>query len=522
MVTRAWEAHGGHVPPDTIPNLFDPFTRLLSTLLPHLEYVGVDDADPNNIRINFRPAGGTGTPFDIDHLSSGEKAAIALLLPLVERQSEQLVEPATTDPGVVPLTMLLDEPEIHLHPLLQIQVLQYLRDLAAEGVAQFILSTHSTALLDALTDEELYLVSPASLSPDNQLSRLTTSRERLEVARELTGSTHLLTRAKPVVFVEGEVERPGVSSDAKLLTMLLPQTASWALVPGRDKGSVRTAVQRLRQEGLELPGTPVFGIVDADRDDQTDQEHVMAWPVAMIENLLLAPDAIYEALEPVRRQTRATSVDAVRDALERATSGRVDDEVRLRIKQQLPTGRLEVPVDRLQEVQEVAAELTRKWIEKVAEIDLSELRRTAEAEVDQIVCDHQQLERFRGKQILQAVYGELRVADAQIGRSAFTLLIAATAAARSRAQQLAGQSVARIQLFFPRTLAQILRTASTSTAAEELAVRCEIEYAAWTAGSPSPTQRSQLRSEIFAFSRSLSNEQRQTIVSIASEIGTPE
>ena len=53
----------------------------------------------------------------------------------------------------------------------------------------------------ALTDDELYLVSPASISPDNQLSRLTTSQERLEIARGITGSTHLLTRAKPIVFL---------------------------------------------------------------------------------------------------------------------------------------------------------------------------------------------------------------------------------------------------------------------------------------------------------------------------------
>lgn len=210
LVTTAWEENDGQVPAGVVPNLFLPFKELVSGLLPHLAFTGVDDSDPNNIQVRFCPAGLSEPLFDIDQLSSGEKAAIALLLPLVERQSEQLVRPATTDASLVPLTMLLDEPEIHLHPLLQLQVLQYLRDLAARGAAQFILSTHSTTLLDALTDDELYLVSPAALSPDNQLSRLTTSQERLEVAREITGSTHLLTRAKPIVFLEGggRTQRP--------------------------------------------------------------------------------------------------------------------------------------------------------------------------------------------------------------------------------------------------------------------------------------------------------------------------
>lgn len=153
------------------------------------------------------------------------------MLPLIERQADLLVTPKPPTVGVVPLTMLLDEPEIHLHPLLQLQVLQYMRELAAGGVAQFILSTQSTTLLDELTDDELYLVSPASLAPDNQLIRLTTSHERLEVARSITGSTHLLTRSKPIVFVEGESERPGLSNDVRLITNALPQTRAWALVP---------------------------------------------------------------------------------------------------------------------------------------------------------------------------------------------------------------------------------------------------------------------------------------------------
>ncbi|MEJ7742787.1 MAG: AAA family ATPase [Nocardioidaceae bacterium] len=272
-----------------------------------------------------------------------KKLQLLSLLPLVERQSEQLTGAAVTPAGIVPLTMLLDEPEIHLHPLLQLQVLQYLRDLASEGTAQFILSTHSTTLLDALDDDELYLLSPASLSPDNQLNRLTTSQERLEVAREITGSTHLLTRAKPIVFVEGEEERPGVSSDVRVMTNLLPSTRSWALVPGRSKREVISSVGRLRQEGLELPGTPVFGLVDADRDGPSAAEHVVVWPVAMVENLLLDAVAIFAALSAFGAQTAAVSVEAVQRVLDAAAANRVDDEVRLRVQRQLPIGRLSDP-----------------------------------------------------------------------------------------------------------------------------------------------------------------------------------
>ncbi|WP_166535312.1 AAA family ATPase [Blastococcus xanthinilyticus] len=521
LVTTTWEAHGGQVPAGVVPNLFLPFEQLVSSLLPHLEFAGVDDSDPNNIQVKFRPTGHSEPLFDIDQLSSGEKAAIALLLPLVERQSDQLLAPAATDAGLVPLTMLLDEPEIHLHPLLQLQVLQYLRDLAARGAAQFILSTHSTTLLDALTDEELYLVSPATLSPDNQLSRLTTSQERLEVARAITGSTHLLTRAKPIVFLEGEEERSGLSSDVRVVTSLLPQTKSWALVPGRAKRDVIASVQRLRQEGLELPGTPVFGLVDADTDGGTTDEHVVSWPVAMIENLLLDAEAIHAVLAPFGVQTDAVSVPSVQAALERAVEDRVEDEVRLRVQRQLPVGRLALRPDQLDDAEAVARSESDGWLKKLAALDLPSLTTAAQAEVDAIVAAGTQLDRFHGKRILRAVYGHLRVQDAQLGQVAFVLLLAAHERTRERANKLAEPALKRIRLFFPAGLPEALRLGGDRTVAEPLAMRCQEHHEAWSADTPNAGERIELRSDVFAFARTVEGEQHRRLVELASRIGTP-
>jgi predicted ATPase len=520
LVTSAWEAYGGQVPPGVVPNLFLPFEQLVSGLLPHLAFVGVDDSDPNNIQVKFRPAECSEPLFDIDQLSSGEKAAIALLLPLVERQSEQMVTPAATT-GLVPLTMLLDEPEIHLHPLLQLQVLEYLRDLAARGVAQFILSTHSTTLLDALTDDELYLVSPAAISPDNQLSRLTTSQERLEVAREITGSTHLLTRAKPIVFLEGEEERSGLSSDARVVASLLPQTKSWALVPGRAKRDVVASVQRLRQDGLELPGTPVFGLVDADTDGATTDEHVVSWPVAMVENLLLDAEAIFAVLAPFGTQTDAASVPAVQAVLERAVQERVPDEVRLRVQRQLPVGRLALRPDQLDGAEELARFESDRWLTKLAALDLPALTASAQAALDAIGNAGTQLDRFHGKRILRSVYGYLRVQDAGLGQAAFVLLLAAHERTRLRANTLAEPALQRIRLFVPVGLPEVLRSGGDQTVAEPLAVRCQEHYAAWSADTPQAQGRLNLRSDVFAFARTVEIDQHRRLVDLASQIGTP-
>lgn len=520
LIADAYASQGGQVAIGTVPDLFKPFEDLVLLLLPHLEWLGVSDSNPENIQALFRARGTTGPEFDIDELSSGEKAAIALMLPIVERQAEELVQARTKDPTQVLLTMILDEPEIHLHPLLQLQVLDYMRKLAMEGAAQFVLSTHSPTILDALTDDELYLLSPASLSPENQLSQLTNSHERLELARSITGSTHVLTRSKPILFVEGEVERSGVAADSRLIATLLPQVKSWALVPARSKSDVISAVSRLREEALHLPGTPVFGLVDADRDETTPDDHVISWPVAMIENLLLEPQGIFTALSVFGTQTRASSALLVGEVLTSIAKERVEDEVRLRVKQRLPIGRLEADALDLPGTPDLAQEQAGKWAKRVSLLDAEDIVTQARQQVQSIVDKGQQLSRFHGKRILHAAYDRLDVAGAGISKPAFSLLVAAQAATQARAQTLGAPSLRLIELFFPSALPSLLRQYSTLPNASQLAEEAERLLTAWQSGSAEAAGRSEFRTEVFNFARALPSDERTRLVRLASEVGT--
>lgn len=144
----------------------------------------------------------------------------------------------------MPICVLLDEPEIHLHPLLQLNVLEYMRGLASTNQTQFIFTTHSPTLLDALEPDELFVLSPAPIAPDNQLSRLSDSFEKLEVARAITGATHVLTRGKPIVFVEGEAETSKIASDQRLMKMVVPGSEHWAVVPVGGRSHLRTVLAR--------------------------------------------------------------------------------------------------------------------------------------------------------------------------------------------------------------------------------------------------------------------------------------
>lgn len=267
ILRREWQTQGRKVAEGSVPDLFEPFGELVNTLLPHLEWLGVNDENSNDIRCEFRNvAADGGGVFDIDELSSGEKAAIALFLPFIERAVKVLSgEQAPVPDGLVPVTVLLDEPELHLHPILQLNVLEYMRNLAQEDRAQFIFTVHSPSLLDALTKDELFLLSPAYLATDNQMNRLVDTSERLEAVRAMTGSTHLLTRCKPIVFIEGEPDDGAKATDERITRVLLPGVAHWALIPTQGKYQVIKAAKEMRAAELHLPGMPVFGLVDDDQ-----------------------------------------------------------------------------------------------------------------------------------------------------------------------------------------------------------------------------------------------------------------
>lgn len=368
----------------------------------------------------------------------------------------------------------------------------------------------------------MWLLSPAALRPDNQFSRLTTSQERLEVARTITGSTHLLTRAKPIVFVEGEGEGTRVAGDARLVTTLLPQTRSWALVPGRAKHDVVVAVQRLREGSVDLPGTPVFGLVDADRDEGSAGDHVITWPVAMIENLLLDPDAIYQALTPLKERSSARSRGVVERALTHAVEERFEDEVQLRIKRRLHgvVGRLVLPPERVADPEKVAEEQVAAWLEKIKALDPTGIAATARQEVQAIVDAHTEPERFHGKHLLRAVYETLGVSGAGLSLPAFHLMVADKASSSKRIERLAHPAVQQVRLYFPAGLAECLRSCGDPDQ-ETLARECEEHRTAWETKAPKEQGREGLRERIFAHARTLPEQQRQQLVALASEIGTP-
>jgi len=523
LLNREWDAQGGQIAAGSVPDLFDPFRELVNTLLPHLGWVGVNDANSSDIRCEFRNvAGEASRVFDIDELSSGEKAAIALFLPFIERTVKVLSgEQTPVTDGVVPVTVLLDEPELHLHPLLQLNVLEYMRTLAREDRAQFIFTVHSPSLLDALTKDELFLLSPAELAPDNQLSRLVDSSERLEAVRAMTGSTHLLTRCKPIVFIEGEPDDGAKATDERIARILLPDVAHWALIPTQGKPQVIKAAKEMRAAKLHLPGMPVFGLVDDDQGTTGTPDFVVSWSACMLENLLLDPEALSTIVGPYSAAVGLSTPAEIRRSLLDLAALQIEEEKRLRLKDRLPRATLAVDASDIMSAEKYINETAADYLKKIKAIDLAGLQRNVEAVVQGIVDRGEQLERFHGKKLLRAWYDKY-FKGIGIGWNPFLIELARHASQGERLQRLAAPAIDRIRLYFPPDLSQTLGNCPQGSQRDALLAECTEERALWERGEPKADGREALRRRILQYAHDATIEDglKTALVQSASAIGT--
>jgi hypothetical protein len=145
--------------------------------------------DKAQLRIAFNKD--EDVPVDLSRLSSGGRQLLiisALVLGLSQRS-----------------TILIDEPELHLHPTLQRKLLVFLNSLQLGH--RIVLATHSSVLLDAQIDKAI-IAFEKSLKGNEIQTVVTTTRRSLQKAVEDIGcrpSDILL--ANGVIWVEGPSDR---------------------------------------------------------------------------------------------------------------------------------------------------------------------------------------------------------------------------------------------------------------------------------------------------------------------------
>lgn len=236
-----------------------------------------------------------GRVHPVSQLSSGEQQVLALMCYLVQ---------VSAIGGIV----LIDEPELHLHPALQRSLLSIADQIGQRS--QIWIATHSPKLLalEASTTI-LHLVAP-SRSEGNQLRRAVEEPGRKVLLDELGLGPVDLMQNDALVFVEGTTDRD------RLPRLFPAQLGNAAIYPTDGVRNLEKVFLTLRDEVVPFPWICIRDrdFLPADRVQEltTQLPHVFIWPGRTLENEFL--DARWISATLVRAG-RAVSEDEVESTL---------------------------------------------------------------------------------------------------------------------------------------------------------------------------------------------------------------
>ena len=401
-----------------MPDVWQPLRAMTENLLPHLHFEKIDVTDRDHVKCLWT-VHGKNIRVDIDDLSSGEKAIIQLFFPLIENRIQARIDQAAHSAGdeadhraTEQVCVLLDEPELHLHPNLQGKVVDYLRGLAEKENVQFILATHSPTIVENGTSDELFLLKPSeAVGPEeNQLIRIASDNEKLDLMRDIFGSISNLTAMRTILVVEGrKADRDSKrATDERIFNFLGQRFAQVTILAGGSKQQCVVLAESLAEIFANDLSSRVGSYALVDRDlgqERPEDARVRQLPVSMIENLLVDPEVIWKAIVTVRHKTRFERSADVEAGLERILDDLRGREIERRIK--VGVGYFSF---RARDPVEAIGEQARVHISKVeeatSETRTSELRQQAEAKVQQLLDEQSRRENYSGKEILASFYRE--------------------------------------------------------------------------------------------------------------------
>ncbi|HDX8438605.1 TPA: AAA family ATPase [Aeromonas dhakensis] len=169
---------------------FDHTLDSINALLPVIKLVRSDRG--------FSVQTKAGSPLTEENLSSGESELIALAIEvLVFSRSEKNEK-----------ILLLDEPDVHLHPDLQQKFISFVEKVACDKDFKVVIATHSTAIIgafSAMSDLHIVPVVAGKMSDFSPFKKSAVSSQILPIfgAHPLSS----IFNKSPVVLVEGEDDK---------------------------------------------------------------------------------------------------------------------------------------------------------------------------------------------------------------------------------------------------------------------------------------------------------------------------
>jgi hypothetical protein len=220
--------------------------------------------------------------------------------------------------------LLLDEPDAHLHFILQREIFDHLRKVAQARACKLIVATHAEVLLGGAEPDSI--VSFVGSRP----KRLITQHEKraLTDALKTLSSLDLLqaSHVGAVLYVENESDSKLLREWANILDHQARAFLSFPYVwPLEGKGNLGEAKQHFRCLRLAYPEIKGLCILDRDQgqpvsDDAPPGLQVVSWPRYEIENYLLNPDLLLKLVDQATDLFELAAVQFDREQILRAFS----------------------------------------------------------------------------------------------------------------------------------------------------------------------------------------------------------
>ena len=203
--------------------------------------------------------------------------------------------------GYKPTTILLDEPDAHLHVNLQREILDFFRKMSAEQNTQFLIATHAEELIKAVDANRI--ISLLQKKPVREASK----PDILEAMSNVSNLEINQLRSSPyLLYIEGDTDERIIRAWSRILGY---ETEVGKLyfhsMRGGNKPEMKDDADRhFRAIRQIIPDVERLMLFDYDTDKEAfhpreDDEVLFEWKRKNIENYLLVPESWKKALREV-------------------------------------------------------------------------------------------------------------------------------------------------------------------------------------------------------------------------------
>ncbi len=193
--------------------------------------------------------------------------------------------------GYKPTTILLDEPDAHLHTSLQREVMEYFREKSTKSGVQFLIATHAEEVVRSVSPSQI--ISLLSGRP----SRLLSTDAAILALSQLTNQEIVdATNSRLLVYVEGEDDERILRAWAGKCNAaeILPFIAFKMMSGGSKENMVRIADSNFNAIMQFVPRAKRIVLLDRDEDSSyhpaNNNPVQYEWKRRNIDNYLLVPD----------------------------------------------------------------------------------------------------------------------------------------------------------------------------------------------------------------------------------------